>query len=88
MKKLLTTGILGLLSLTFFSQNDCGSAISLCNDFYQETNSSNTIGVAEYVGGCNAAEYASMWYTFTVQQAGSLSFVLNPMDNTDDYEWV
>ncbi len=88
MKKLLTTGILGLLSLTFFSQNDCGSAISLCNDFYQETNSSNTIGVAEYVGGCNAAEYASMWYTFTVQQAGSLSFVLNPMDNADDYDWV
>lgn len=88
MKKLLTTGILGLLSLTFFSQNDCGSAISLCNDFYQETNSSNTIGTPEYVGGCNASEYASMWYTFTVQQAGNLSFVLNPMDNADDYDWV
>jgi gliding motility-associated-like protein len=29
-----------------------------------------------------------MWYTFTVQQAGNLSFVLNPMDNADDYDWV
>jgi gliding motility-associated-like protein len=88
MKKVFIGAILGFVSLQIFSQNDCGSAMSLCNDFYQETNSSNSIGVPEYVGGCNAAEYASMWYTFTVQQAGSLSFVLNPMDNADDYDWV
>jgi gliding motility-associated-like protein len=88
MKKILLGILMVFASLQNFSQSDCGSAISLCNDFYQETNSSNTIGTPEYVGGCNAAEYASMWYTFTVQQAGSLSFVLNPMDNADDYDWV
>ncbi len=88
MKKVCAIFLLVLFQKQAQSQNDCGSAISLCNDFYQETNSSNSIGTPEYVGGCNASEYASMWYTFTVQQAGNLSFVLNPMDNADDYDWV
>jgi len=71
------------------SISDCGGAIVLCGDLYTETQASFTTGnVYEATGACNQGlEQSSVWYTFTVQQAGNLSFVLNPLNVTDDYDW-
>ena len=69
---------------------DCEGAIVLCGDWYSEENASFSTGaVAEYTGACNSGlEYPSVWYTFTVQEAGMLSFILTPNQAEDDYDWA
>lgn len=79
-------------SLTAFAQtsiSDCEGAIILCGDLYTETQASfNTGNVYEATGACNQGlEQSSVWYTFTVQQAGNLSFILDPANDNDDYDW-
>jgi hypothetical protein len=71
------------------SISDCDGAIVLCGDLYTETQASfNTGNVIEPTGACNQGlEQSSVWYTFTVQQAGDLSFILNPLTAADDYDW-
>jgi len=71
------------------SPSDCDGAIVLCGDVYSETEASfNTGAVYEYTGACNQnLEQSSMWYTFTVYEDGLLSFVLDPLDPMDDYDW-
>ena len=71
------------------SVSDCAGAIVLCDDFYSEENASLSAGAQiEFTGVCNnSAEVSSVWYTFTVQQDGLLSFVITPNTATDDYDW-
>lgn len=71
------------------SISDCEGAITLCGDLYTETEASfNTGAVYEFTGICNGnLEQSSVWYTFTVQESGLLSFVLNPLNPMDDYDW-
>lgn len=71
------------------SVSDCSGAIVLCDDFYSEENASLSAGsVIEFTGICNnSAEVSSVWYQFTVQQDGLLSFVLTPNTAMDDYDW-
>ena len=71
------------------SVSDCEGAIVLCDDFYSEENASLNIGnIYEFTGTCNLdAEVSSVWYTFTVQEDGLLSFVLTPNNLMDDYDW-
>jgi gliding motility-associated-like protein len=71
------------------STSDCNGAIQLCGGVYTETSAPlGTGNVYEFTGGCNQdLESASIWYSFTVQTAGDLSFVLNPATNSDDYDW-
>ena len=71
------------------SISDCEGAITLCGDLYTETEASfNTGAIYEYTGICNQnLEQSSVWYTFTVQQDGLLSFVLTPLNPMDDYDW-
>jgi len=72
---------------------DCLGAIPVCQDTYTETNS--------YVGNGNincevnpnttciafgALNY--VWYTFTIQTGGQLSFDITPNNNGDDYDWA
>ncbi|MBN31209.1 MAG: hypothetical protein CL845_04340 [Crocinitomicaceae bacterium] len=86
---------LGVLSLVkagvSFGQSisDCEGAITLCDDFYTETESSfNTGSVYEFTGICNQGlEQSSVWYTFTVQADGLLSFIIDPLNPVDDYDW-
>ena len=92
MKQLLGVVIFSfLLSQSIFSQSisDCEGAIVLCGDLYTETQASfNTGSVYEATGSCNQGlEQSSVWYTFTVQADGLLSFVLDPATTTDDYDW-
>jgi CHU_C Type IX secretion signal domain len=71
------------------SISDCEGAILLCGDLYTETQASfNTGNIYEATGSCNQGlEQSSVWYTFTVQQAGALSFILDPLNDNDDYDW-
>lgn len=69
--------------------SDCDGAILLCDDFYQETEAALGTGdVYEFTGDCNnSAEWASVWYQFTVQEDGYLSFIIDPLNPMDDYDW-
>lgn len=71
------------------SASDCEGAIVLCDDFYSEENASlNTGSFYEFTGTCNLnVEVSSVWYTFTVQEDGLLSFVITPNNLNDDYDW-
>lgn len=79
--------ILGLFAQT--STGDCEGAIVLCGDVYTEDSAPPGTGnVYEYTGACNNnLETMSLWYTFTVQQDGNLSFTLTPATAADDYDW-
>lgn len=71
------------------STSDCGGAIQLCGGIYSESTSPTGTGsVYEFTGTCNAnLETSSIWYTFTVAEAGNISFILDPTNNADDYDW-
>lgn len=71
------------------STSDCAGAIELCGGIFTETTAPlGTGSVYEFTGTCNQDnETASLWYTFTVQEAGDLSFVLDPANDADDYDW-
>ncbi|MCC6601437.1 MAG: gliding motility-associated C-terminal domain-containing protein [Crocinitomicaceae bacterium] len=61
----------------------------MCTDFYSEENASFGNGnIFEQTGICNlGSEVSSMWYTFTVEQTGMLSFIIDPNNDYDDYDW-
>jgi gliding motility-associated-like protein len=74
------------------TNQDCQGAISVCQDVYVQNNS--FIGSGNYpneINGpvsCLAGEINCVWYTFTVQTSGDLSFTLTPNGATDDYDWA
>ncbi len=91
MRKLLFI-VFCLSSISSWAQSsisDCDGAIVLCGDLYTETQASLNAGnVIEATGGCNqGVEQNSVWYTFTVQADGNLSFILDPLNDVDDYDW-
>jgi hypothetical protein len=71
------------------STGDCDGAIPLCGGIFSEESAPPGTGnVLEYTGACNSGiETMSLWYTFTVQQPGDLSFIITPNNELDDYDW-
>ncbi|MFN5295771.1 MAG: gliding motility-associated C-terminal domain-containing protein [Flavobacteriales bacterium] len=71
------------------STGDCEGAIPLCGGVYSEESAPPGTGnVFEFTGTCNNfTETMSLWYTFTVQQPGDLSFIITPNNELDDYDW-
>lgn len=71
------------------STSDCGGGIPLCGGIYTEAAAPPGTGATyEFTGTCNAGlETSSLWYTFVVEEAGTISFVLDPADDADDYDW-
>jgi len=80
---------------------DCLGAIPVCQDIYVEENSYygsgnypneifNPTGNCEQdcPGSCLDGEQNSVWYVFTVQQAGMLRLTIDPLDDYDDYDWA
>ncbi len=76
---------------------DCDGAIPLC--FATYSNSVSYSGTGNYpteistTGGCPAncllsGEKNDVWYTFTVQNSGTVSFSITPNSSTDDYDWA
>ncbi|HEY0979043.1 MAG TPA: gliding motility-associated C-terminal domain-containing protein [Flavobacteriales bacterium] len=71
------------------SSSDCEGALTLCGGIFTEINAPPDAGeVMEFTGSCNLGlETMSLWYTFTVQEEGNISFVLTPAVEADDYDW-
>ena len=70
---------------------DCNSSATLCinNSFPQGTFSG--VGTVENIAtnSCfGQNERQSKWYKFTVGCNGTLGFVINPNNPTDDYDWA
>ncbi len=90
-----------LFSLSLFSQvpteQDCMGAIPVCQNVYSQSNSysgvGNYTGEISTTGGCPgncllSGELNDVWYIFTVQQSGNLSFTITPNSTDDDYDWA
>ena len=72
------------------AQSDCNTATSVCNFLYNENDSPAGIGNVFEVapGSCQTGgEFNSAWYIFSPQTDGSFGFVLQPNNNSDDYDW-
>jgi len=87
MKKLLLLTVLFLSQLAF-SQSDCVTAIPVCGNSgisYTPTGPGET---EEILGGClTDNENFSVWYKFTIETAGTLTFVITPASSAD-YDWA
>lgn len=71
---------------------DCLGAIPICQEVYSSDVS--LPGSGNYPNeinpniSCTAGELFSVWYTFTVSEAGDFGFVITPNNPDDDYDWV
>ena len=80
---------------------DCLGAIAVCQDIYVENTTYTGTGnypneiftppgsCSNYCpSSCLDGEQNSVWYIFTVQQAGDLVLEIQPMVQSDDYDWA
>jgi gliding motility-associated-like protein len=70
---------------------DCLGAIPVCQPVYMED--ASPVGDGNYNNEINTnisctSELNSIWYVFTVNQNGSLGFLLTPNNIIDDYDWA
>lgn len=86
-----------LISSTIYAQvptvQDCLGAIPICQNTYQTAVSYSGHGnYAAEIDSNNSCllqgEENDVWYTFTVQNSGTLSFLITANDITDDYDWA
>lgn len=85
----------GSPSVTVPNAQDCLGAISVCQSSYTNTvsysgtgNISNEINTS-LTGEClGSGEKNDVWYQFNVQTAGQLCFVIDPVTNSNDYDWA
>ncbi|PQA94396.1 chromophore lyase [Chryseobacterium shigense] len=90
MKKTLLLLIL-FIAQVFYAQSDCVSAIPLCGNSEISYTPSGHGDIVENLStnGClGRNENYSVWYTFTVATAGTLTFVIDPNVNSDDYDFA
>lgn len=81
-----------LFFLLFFAvfaqgQSDCQTGIPLCGNSdisYTPTGPGNS---SESLGGCLSTEHYSVWYSFTVATAGTLTMTITPNAQAD-YDWA
>ncbi|UZT97222.1 gliding motility-associated C-terminal domain-containing protein [Chryseobacterium fluminis] len=87
MKKTLLL-ILFFTSQTFFSQEDCATALTVCGNSDITYSPSGIGAVNENLGGClTTGEHNSIWYKITIATGGTLTFNLVPTDPDADYDW-
>lgn len=92
---LYTITIILLFSSTLFAQQpeqNCLQAIPLCQNVYSFANSFNGIGTGtNEINAANSClpngEQNGVWFRFTVQTSGNLSFFISPNSSSDDYNW-
>ena len=76
------------------NNQDCMGAIPVCQNSYFQNNSYS--GTGNYPNEINSGggtcllsgEKNDVWYIFTVISGGNLSFVINPNNSADDYDWA
>jgi gliding motility-associated-like protein len=100
MKKIYVLSLLAfflLLGKTYAqvpNNQDCLGAIPVCQSTYNNPNSyvgTGNIGneINAFGGTClYSGEKNDVWYQFTVQSSGQLCFIINPVSNSDDYDWA
>jgi gliding motility-associated-like protein len=96
-------GDLAYRTVTPPNEQDCLGAIPLCFDTYNTSTSYSGTGhywneIPVYGGAISddncpgncllGGEVNDVWYTFTVQTSGTVSFVISPNDPADDYDWA
>lgn len=72
-------------------EQDCNSAIPVCQTTFTQPNSYSGIGNTQEVPSSSclgSQEKNSVWYIFTVQTAGTLQFQINPNSSSDDYDFA
>ncbi len=74
-------------------EQDCINALSVCQNVFVQPNSYVGEGVNpnEINPGpscLNSGEKNDVWYIFTVQVSGNLSFTITPFNLSDDYDWA
>lgn len=72
---------------------DCLGAIPVCNSTY--SNPVSYVGTGNYLNEINSSisclgsgEKNDVWYQFTVQTTGQLCFTIDPVTNSNDYDWA
>jgi len=75
------------------NNQDCLAAIPVCKNIYTQSNSYKGSGNLENeidnsISCLSAEEYNDVWYSFTVQKSGNLSFLITPNNLADDYDWA
>lgn len=92
MKKYLLVFTL-ILSQIFSAQQDCVTAIPICSNADISLTPGGWGDVKEGTVGCltSSGETNSIWLTFSIQTAGTLTFVITPTGpgaNDIDYDWA
>ena len=87
MKKTLLIFLL-ILSQVFSAQSDCPTAITVCGNSGISYTPSGPGNILEDLGGClSDDENFSVWYTFSIATAGTLTFTIDPNVFADDYDF-
>lgn len=83
-----------LLTQFSFAQSDCadvggaGGALAVCGNSPVSYTPINDGDVDEDLGGClSGDEHFSVWYSFTIATSGTLTFSINPVNFSDDYDF-
>jgi gliding motility-associated-like protein len=78
--------------LTTGPEQDCNSAIAVCQNSYSQAQSYTGKGSIDELGANGACltggESNSVWYRFTANNAGVVDFDITPNDLVDDYDWA
>ena len=73
-------------------EQDCNSAIPVCQNVYSTTQSYSGVGNNDEIpsnSSCLASnEKNSVWYTFSTSSAGNLAFNITPNSSSDDYDFA
>lgn len=75
------------------NEQDCFGAIPICQDVYSTKQAYSGSGnypneIDQFTSCLSAGEKNDVWYTFTVQQSGNLSFLITPNNMIEDYDWA
>lgn len=77
MKKYLLVFLIFITQMVF-AQQDCITAIPICSDA-EISLKPNGSGSVKEGSGCLSSESNSIWFTFSIQTAGTLTFVVTPL---------
>lgn len=87
MKKTLLIFLM-IFSQMIFAQSDCPTAITVCGNSGVSYTPSGPGNILEDLQGCLATdEHFSVWYTFTIATAGTLTFTIDSNNDPDDYDF-
>lgn len=96
-KKILSLFVFFFINAYAHAQNapeqDCGSALSVCQSVYTQPNSYVGYGDTSELNAANqdclsSGENNTVWYIINVSSNGTLEFTITPNTLTDDYDWA